>query len=288
METTKQIVSIIVQGSMFLTIMAISMRADWRQVVARIRRPQLLVRAVIAVNVVVPLAAVLCVSLLPLTHPVAVGLILMAVSPLAPLMPGSALKTGADRAYVLALYVLLILIAVVIVPLTVSILNDVFHTHAQAPARTVARVVLVSGLLPIGLGLLMNGLAPAFTARAARPIALIANITLALFVLLLLVAAHREFLSMIGDGTIVAFGLTVLAGIAAGHLLGGRDPVNRGALALAAAVRHPGIAAAIGHASGANSHAMAATILFLLNGVVVSSLYQLWLKRQNPSPAVAA
>ena len=116
MEGARQLVSLTVQGSMFLMIMAVAMQSHWPAVVSQLRNPRLLLRGVLAVNIAVPVAAIVMVLILPLETPVAQGLILMAVSPLAPLVPGNAYKLGATRSHILAIYLALIILALAIVP----------------------------------------------------------------------------------------------------------------------------------------------------------------------------
>jgi BASS family bile acid:Na+ symporter len=287
MENAKQLVGLLVQASMFLMIMAVAMQCPWRDVVDQLRRPTFLLRALVAVNVVVPGAAILLALAMGLPQPVAAGLLLMAVSPLAPLVPGNALKTGAARSYILAVYLLLVVLAIPIVPITVQIVDAIFGAEASISPASLASIVFISGVLPIALGLILAALAPRVAQRAAGPVTLASSLVLALFVLIVLWMQGRVLLHLIGNGTIIAFGLTVAAGIAAGHLLGGKDPENRGALAIAAAIRHPGIAIAIAHASGAGPGALAAIILFLLNGVIIVSIYVAWLKKHQV-PADAA
>lgn len=89
----KQMIGLLVQASLFLMIAAVAMESDWRSVLAHLRQPARLLRAIIAVNVVVPLLAFILVKIMALDPPVAAGLILMSVSPLAPLVPGNALKS---------------------------------------------------------------------------------------------------------------------------------------------------------------------------------------------------
>jgi BASS family bile acid:Na+ symporter len=85
---------------------------------------------------------------------------------------------------------------------------------------------------------------------------------------------------LVGDGTVVVINLTVLAGIAAGHWLGGPNPSHRAALAQAAATRHPGIAALIAHRNFDNPQVVLAIMLFLLVSVVLSALYGRWAHSQ--------
>lgn len=274
------LVAFLIQTSMVLVILAFAMQCRWSDIAETARQPRLLVRAFLAINVVVPLVALAIIMIFPLDRPVAVGLILMAVSPLAPLAPGNELKAGGERSSVIGVYTLMIILAIVIVPLTIAIINHVLGTTAVAPLPMVARVVFVSAVIPIAVGLALAAIWPDFSRRVAPIISKAAFALLIILVLLVLWVARGPFLSLFGDGTILAFAATTLAGIVAGHLLGGPDLGSRGALAIAAATRHPGIAGAIAHANLADTRATLATILFLLNGVVMAALYQAWLKRR--------
>jgi BASS family bile acid:Na+ symporter len=283
MENAKQIIALLVQASMFLMIMAIAMESHWRNVVHEITHPRLLLRAIIAVYIVVPAVALALVSILSLPLAAAMGMILMAASPLAPLVPGKAVKSGGQRSYVLGLYLLLFVLAIAFVPLTMLLFDSIFERKAFVPVGVVAKIVFISGVIPIAIGLALAALFPKGARKAVPFLKIAAIIVLALFAVLVFYVAGAQFLALIGDGTIFAFALTVTAGIVAGHFLGGGVAGDGGTLAVIAAIRHPGIAIAIAHASGAPPNALAAILLFLLVGMVVLTVYSAWLKRQRPA-----
>lgn len=285
MESVRQLLPLLLQGSLFLMVMAIAMECRWADFVALKHRPAALLRAVIAVNVIVPVVAVIIVLLFPLEPMVAAGLVLMAVSPLAPLVPGKALAVGGDRAAILRLYVILMVLAIVLVPLSIVLIDRVFGTQIVAPVPVLTRLVLISVLIPVALGLAFAALAPHLAAKGARVVDLLAKIILAVLVVLILWVAGGKLLELVGNGTLLAFTAVTLSGIVAGHLLGGPEWSSRGALALAAAIRHPGMAAALISANSIDRGALAAALLFLLNGVIVTGLYQAWFRRNRPEPA---
>jgi len=74
---------------------------------------------------------------------------------------------------------------------------------------------------------------------------------------------------------IVGFGMLV------GHLLGGPDPGNRGALATATASRHPGIALllAVGVFPENEQAILGTVLLYLLVNIVLTVPYQRWRKK---------
>src|SRR5215471_9944965 len=83
--------------------------------------------------------------------------------------------------------------------------------------------------------------------------------------------------SLVGHGTVVAIGAFSLAGLAAGHLLGGPDPDDCAVLALATASRHPGVALAIASANFPGQTLVpAAILLYLVVSALVSIPYLAW------------
>lgn len=276
----KALLPLITQGSLILLVLSVALQAQWRDLALVIRQPALLVRGFVAVNVVVPAVAIALVALLPLEPAVKVGVVAMAVSPLAPLVPGKMLQAGADTSYAIGLFVALILLAVLIVPVTFTILG-MFNAHARnVPLGELARLVLGSVLVPVIVGLAVRSVFPGPAQRLAPLAKAMGNIALAIVFVAILSKAGKPMLDLIGSGGLLATAGPILAGLAAGHWLGGPQTANRMALALAAATRHPGIAGLIVHRNFDDPRAMLVVLLFLLNSVVISSAYQAWQKRR--------
>ena len=101
-------------------------------------------------------------------------------------------------------------------------------------------------------------------------------------VLPILFTAWPAIASLIGNGTVVAIAAFILAGLAAGHLLGGPDPDDRTVLAFCTAFRHPGVAIAIAGANFPGQKLVsAAVLLYLLVSAVVSIPILAWRRRQH-------
>lgn len=273
----KELVALAVQISLHLIVLSIGLQARWSDLTYAFKHPRRLLRAFIAVNLVVPLVAYGLCRLLPMDPMTEAGLVLMAVSPLAPFAPGKMLKAGADRPFVDGLYLTLLIAAVVIVPATLAILSAISERTAFISITDVALFVAKSVLIPMVIGLTVSSLWPALAQKLA-PIARVSGYVLLLpIALIILVKSGSEMAGVIGDGTMVVITATVLAGIAAGHLLGGRVPSHRVALAQAAATRHPGIAGLIAHHNCAHAQVILAIVLFLLISIVISAAYGRWI-----------
>jgi BASS family bile acid:Na+ symporter len=107
-------------------------------------------------------------------------------------------------------------------------------------------------------------------------------------ILIIIYRTAGAALSLIGDGSLALIILTLSAGIAAGHLLGGPEPSRRVALAQAAATRHPGIAAIIVQRNFDDRRVMLAVILFLLTSIVISAMYGKWMTSRTTLKMVSA
>lgn len=284
----KALLPLIVQLSLALVVVSVGLQAQWRDLVCALQRPGLLLRGLAAVNLVVPAVAVLMALILPLEAPVRAGIVLMAASPLAPLAPGKMLKGGAGASFVVGLYFALILLAMLIVPATFALLSLLFGVDATLPVGEIAAFLIPSVLVPLMAGLLLGRLLPRQAPNLARIASSIGMLVLLPVVVLLVWRAGAQMLALVGNGTLLAIAVTVVAGLAAGHLLGGPEPANRMALAAAAGIRHPGIASLVAQRHFDDPNVMPAIILFLLVGIIVVALYHAWAKRRLAAKAVPA
>jgi bile acid:Na+ symporter, BASS family len=118
---------------------------------------------------------------------------------------------------------------------------------------------------------------------------LAATVLLVVSVIPILFTAWPAIASLIGNGTLAAIAVFILAGLAAGHLLGGPEPDNRSVLALATASRHPAVAMAIASANFPDQKLVpAAVLLYLLISAILSAPYLKWIGRQHGGRSVAA
>ncbi len=281
----KTLIGIVVQASLFSLVLAVGLRSNWSDLLYAFRKPAAFGRAMVAVNVVVPLTACLLSALLPLNWMTKAGLIVMAVSPLAPFVPGKMMKSSEDEAYDVGVYAALVLAAIVIVPLTITLLNQFYTRQGEISVAALTWFVAKSVLIPLAAGIAIATLWPSFAKRAASVVTMATYIVLLPLTVLFLIKAGPQMQGLIGDGTLVVIVGTIAAGLAAGHWLGGSDPRHPGhrvALAQAAATRNPGIAGLIAaHGDpGITSHVMNAVLLFLIVSVVMSALYAQWAGRR--------
>ena len=215
------------------------------------------------------------------------ALVLLALSPVPPVLPKKQIKVGGSESYVLGLLMAASLAAIVVVPAGITLIGRVFGQDLDVPFGVTTKVVAMSVLLPLLAGLVVVRLAPRFAARAAKPVVIASIVLLVASFLPVLVAARHLLFAQIGNFTILAIVLFALLGIVVGHLMGGPEPGDRKALALAVATRHPGVALAILHVLAPNDKRVAGIVLlYLLVSGVVAVPYLAWRKRARAEQGV--
>ena len=274
------------KASILLIVLAIGLRASLQDATYLFRRPGRLLRALLAINVLMPFFAVAIALLFDLNRAVEIALVALAVSPIPPLLPKKMLKAGGSESYVIGLMIAMGLLAIIFVPLAMEILEQVFNVPLKMTFASIAVLVFTTLMLPLGVGITLHTLIPALAERLTKPISVIASIGLLGCVVAILFAAAPAIWTLIGNGTVLALAAFVVFGLAVGHALGGPGPEHRTSLAIATASRHPGIAIALAHANFPEQRlAMAAVLLYLLVNALVSVPYHFWIKRQVPDVA---
>jgi bile acid:Na+ symporter, BASS family len=174
------------------------------------------------------------------------------------------------------------LLSIVLAPLTVALIGLAFSRHTHIAPLAIARIVALTILIPFALGLFMNQRIPAFAERASSLASRAGVLLLAAAVVPVLIKMWPAIISLIGDGTLLAFIAFVAVGLVVGHLLGGADSVNGTVLALATSTRHPGVALVI--ATGifpGDKFVAPAMVIYLLVATIASLPYVKWRSRQR-------
>ena len=263
-----------------LLVVAIGIRTRLENPLLLLRKPALALRAMLAMYVALPAFVLVLVWLLPLQEGVGAALLGFAVSPVLPPWAKQGTALGGQTDYVIGLQVLSTGVALLIVPLMIWIVCLVFGVETILDPLAVELVLLVTVAVPLALGMGLARFCPDAAPRLAALADRVGGVVVLLGAVILLVAHGRAILGVIGQGTLVVIVAVVAFGLLAGHLLGGPDPGNRGALASATVSRHPAIALLL--AAGAlPEHEAAATgtvLIYLLTAILLAIPYKRWLK----------
>ena len=246
--------------------------AEFRWVLGR---PALVARGLFAVLVAVPAIALVVTRALDLPRMADIGIVLMAISPGAPVALRRSLDAGGHRAFAPALQIMVALLAVVSMPLSIAALNVVYDGAASiAPAR-LAQQVFVAQLLPLALGMALRHFA---AARAARMEVVLNRIAKWLLIALVVLALIDASQAVVGAGLRIALAVAlVTAGaLAVGHVLGAPAPATRTAVAITSAARNPGLAFLVATLNGAPPEVGRAVLSYLIVSALTIVPYAWW------------
>ena len=262
-----------------LLVVAIGIRARLEGLL--LRRPALALRAMVAMYLALPAFVLVLVWLVPLRAGVGAVLLGFAVSPVLPPWAKKATSAGGQSDYVIGLQVLSTGFALLVIPLMIWIVYRLFGVETALDPLAVELVLLATVAVPLALGMGLARLYPGAAPRLAALADRVGGVVLLLGAVVLLIVHGRAILGVIGQGTLVVTVAVVAFGLLVGHLLGGPDPGNRGALASATVSRHPAIALLL--ASGAfpehESAVIGTVLLYLLAALLLAVPYERWRKQ---------
>jgi BASS family bile acid:Na+ symporter len=279
----RQFVVFVLQASIFLTVFGFGLRTRWIDLVSVFHRPAALARALLSMFVIMPAVAIgLCLAFH--LHPaVEIALAAISVSPTPPLIPNREVEAGGRAAYGIGLMAITAALSIAIIPFAAPIVGHTLGLPMAMTTAARARLVALSVLLPLGLGMLAAKTMPRFAARVHQPVVRFAIIALALSLSAIVFVVLPAAMLLIGNGTLLALAAFVAIGITVGHLLGGPDPEDRVVLGLSTGCRHPGMAIAIAAANfPQETRVVAAALLYLLVNITISVAYIVKMRLKSP------
>ncbi len=239
------------------------------------RRPGPMARGIFAALVAVPALALGVTRVFELPRLAEVGIVLMAISPGAPVALQRSLAAGGHRAFAPSLQIAVVMLAVVSMPLSIAVLNHLYGGHASVSPWDVARQVLVAQLVPLGLGMALRQASAPIAARLEPGLRLIAIMLLIAAVVLVLINAWEVTVTA-GSSVVAAIVLTTGAALAVGHLLGGPEPAMRTAVAITSAARNAGLALLVAALNSAPPQISATVLAYLAMSLLVILPYTAW------------
>jgi BASS family bile acid:Na+ symporter len=244
------------------------------------KQPWLLLRSLFAALVLVPAVALAFILLLKPAHGVAIGLAILVACPPAPLMIKAAPKVGgASAAFMASLHLSLAVLALVSVPLILSLLSiPLGEIKADVDLGAMTWILARTILLPIGLGLVCRAFFPTFAEKAAPVLAMAGSLGLLIVVLFAVAAFYPALLNMDAWSYLVIVAVCATA-LGIGHRLGPDQPSERVTLAVECGVRHPALAVTIVSANYGQELALPVLVPCVITFIAVAMLYMIWQRK---------
>ena len=238
-------------------------------------RPWLMLRSLVVVLLIVPIAGLLIILLLKPSAAVAIGLAILLASPAAPLMLLKVPQKGGSLAYMASLHLSLALLAILTVPITLQLLSKALGFRVEVGVFPVARVVVMTIILPVCLGTVVRYLFPKAAGAVGSVLARLSGIALLISVLLVVVMTYGLLIKM-DLWSYLVMAIVVSVSIVIGHWLGPPCAEEQTTLAIESAARHPGLAMTIAALNFSPQKALPVLIPYLIVFVVITTIYLEW------------
>jgi bile acid:Na+ symporter, BASS family len=281
----QELLAIAAAATVFTVMLSLGCHLEIREFRGIWRQADLLARGLFAVLLAVPALAFVVTHALGLPRAADVGIMLMAVSPGAPVALKRSLDAGGHPAFAPALQILIAIAAVVSMPLSIFAFDMVYAGQVSIEPWPVAKQVFIAQLLPLGLGMAFRRFLPAHATRVEPALARIAKWLLMVLTVLAIFSAW-QFVVGAGLRLIVAIILVTVLALTAGHLLGGPSESTRTAVAISSAARNPGLAllvVALNHVPAALN---ATVLIYLVVAAFTIVPYVMWRRQRGTGRAV--
>jgi predicted Na+-dependent transporter len=235
------------------------------QILKSFKSTRLVLLALVANFVLVPLATYLITKVIPMDQSVATGMLLLGTGAGAPFLPKLAEFAKGDLAFAVGLMLLLMAVTIFYMPAVLPMLLPGVHVGAWPIAKPLLTIMLT----PLALGLLVRAYWKNFAARLQPFLRRASSVALMLAIALVLAVNFPNMARTITSNMIAAGTLLLLASLSLGFALGGPSPDTRKVLAFGTAQRDLSAALLVAMENFRQAEVVIMVIVVFLLGLVI-------------------
>ena len=214
-----------------------------KEIIKPLKNYQLVIGALLANFLLVPLAGYLVLFFIPLETELAVGLALLATAAGAPFLPKLAQIAKGDQAFSVGLMVLLMGITVIYVPVVLPL---ILGPTVSINPLSIASSLIILMILPLVFALLIRARYRSIADTLRPHVGRASSIALILMTVLILALNYQYVIATIGRGAIIAMIMFALLSLVIGFVAAGKDKKRRSVMGLGTAQRNISAALVIG------------------------------------------
>jgi BASS family bile acid:Na+ symporter len=230
-----------------------------------LRNVRLVLLALLANFVLMPIGAEALATVLRLDEPFKVGLLLLGCAAGGPFIPKLAERAKADRAFAVGSMVLLMVVTIGYLPIVVPVL----FPGLTVDPWPIARFLVLLMLLPLAAGLALNAFYEGLAARVKPVLDWISDVSLILLVLLITAANIDKILQIFGTFALLAGLLLTAYGVGIGWLLGGHNVETKRVMALGTGQRNAAAALVVASQSFGDPKVVVMVVVIAVVGLII-------------------
>ena len=265
MELLSKAVTVAMLSFVISSMLAMGTALTVSQIFDPLRNVRLVVLALVANFVLMPLGAFALAKVLWLDEPLGVGLLMLGCAAGAPFLPKLAELAKGNLPFGVGVMVLLMVITVAYLPIVLPVLLPGVTVN---PVKIAQSLVLLM-LLPLAIGLFVKARYDATAARVKPTLDWLSNVSLILLMVLITVVNFDKVLQVFGTRGILAGLLFIALGFCIGWMLGGPGNDTRPVLALATAQRNIAAALVVGSQSFSDPKVVVMVIVVAIVSLII-------------------
>ena len=234
-------------------------------IIEPLRNGRLVLLALLANFVLMPLGAVALARVLRLDEPFGVGLLLLGCAAGAPFLPKLAELAKGNLGFAVGAMVLLMVVTVGYLPIVLPLLLP----GVTVDPWQIARSLILLMLLPLAAGLALRSYFESLASRVKPVLDAISNISLILLMVLITAANIDKVLQVFGTFGILAGLLFIALGVGIGWLLGGPAVNTRRVMALGTGQRNIAAALVVANQSFDDPKVVVMVIVVAIVGLII-------------------
>ena len=232
------ILAVIMQLSILVfvitSMLAMGLNLTIAQIIGPLRNMKLVILALVANFILVPVLAYLILLVIPLDQGLATGLILLATAAGAPFLPKLAQAAKGNLAFSVGLMTLLMLVTIIYMPLVLPFLLS----GVEVDALEIAKSLIILMLFPLAIGLFIKARYESVATSLQPHMAHTSTFGLVLLMVSAILLNFSAIVSIIGTGGVIVILLFLAGAFVMGYFLAGRDGQLRSVMGLGTAQRN--------------------------------------------------
>jgi BASS family bile acid:Na+ symporter len=233
-----EIIEVIMQLSVLVfvitSMLAMGLSLTVKQIIEPLRNARLVILALVANFILVPILAYLILLVIPLEQGLATGLIIMATAAGAPFLPKLAQVAKGNMAFSVGLMTLLMVVTIIYMPIVLPLLLS----GVEVNPWDIAQSLIFMMLIPLAIGLLIKTRYESIAESLQPHMSQASTVAIVLLLVSALVLNFSAIVGLIGTGAILAILIFLIVALVLGYVLGGPEAGTRSVLGLGTAQRN--------------------------------------------------
>jgi predicted Na+-dependent transporter len=246
------------------SMLALSFKLSIQQMTQPLKDIRLVILALLANFVLVPLLALAIIKVFPLDQTLQIGVLLLGTAAGSPFIPKLVQGARGNVPYSVGLMFLIMVVSIFYIPVVLPLLLP----GVEINPWDIAKSLIVTMLIPLVIGILIKLHSPDVADHWEPVMSKISSVSILVVWVVGFGLNLSNILNFIGTSGIGAMALLIVGSLVIGFLLGGRDPGVRTAMGLSTATRNGAAALLVATQNFSGTD----TLPFLLVGFVLMIL----------------